>query len=128
MDSALSYRRWIEAALATLSTAALLYFGNGLEPIWPLMWFATIPVLLFSLRGNAWATAAAAIAAMMLGSLNLLGYFNMVGMPGPIWMLLFLVVSVVFAAAVLLFRALVLRGAVWRGLLAPAALWVTCEI
>jgi apolipoprotein N-acyltransferase len=127
MDSALSYRRWIEAALAALSTAVLLYFGNGLDPIWPLMWFATLPVLWFSLRGNAWATAATAIAAMMGGSLNLLSYFKLVGMPGLTWMMIFLVASVVFAAAVLLFRALVLRGAVWSGLLAPAALWVTCE-
>jgi apolipoprotein N-acyltransferase len=127
MDSALSYRRCIEAALAALSTAVLFYFGNGLDPIWPLMWFATIPILLFSLRGNAWATAATAVAAMMLGSLNLLGYFNMLGMPSLIWMMIFLVAGVIFAAAVLLFRALVLRGAVWSGLLAPAALWVTFE-
>src|ERR1700739_693620 len=99
MDSALSYRLWIEAALATLSTAVMLYFGNGLDPIWPLMWFAMVPVLLFSLRANAWATAATAIAAMMLGGLNLFGYLKTVGMPGLTWMAIYLVASVVFAAA-----------------------------
>jgi apolipoprotein N-acyltransferase len=42
-------------------------------------------------------------------------------------MAIFLTAGVALAAAVLLFRALILRGAVWRGLLAYPALWVTFE-
>ena len=128
MDSALNNRRWIEAVVATLATAVLLYFGNGLDPVWPLMWFAMVPVLLFSLRGSAWAAATTAIVAMMLGSLDLWSYFtSTLGMPAFAWLVIFLSASVVFAAAVLLFRALVLRGALWSALLAPSAVWVTLE-
>jgi apolipoprotein N-acyltransferase len=128
MDSALSYRHWIEAVLATLATGVMLYFGNGLHPAWPLMWIAIVPVLLFSLRGSAWATAATAIAAMMLGYLSLWSYFTTtLGMPAFAWLAVFLSASVGFAAAVLLFRARVLRGAVWSALLALPAGWVTLE-
>jgi apolipoprotein N-acyltransferase len=38
-----------------------------------------------------------------------------------------LVAGVIFAAGVLLFRVLVLRGAVWSGLVALPAVWVTSE-
>src|ERR1700734_1803349 len=128
MESVPSYRRWVQAVLATLATAAMLYFGNGLDPLWPLMWFATVPVLLLSLRTNAWTAAAAAIVATMLGGLNLWGYLtNTLGAPAFAWMAIFLTAGVALAAAVLLFRALILRGAVWRGLLAYPALWVTYE-
>ena len=34
------------ATLAVLSTAALFLGGNGMEPLWPFMWIAPIPVLL----------------------------------------------------------------------------------
>ena len=128
MESVPSYRRWVQAVLATLATAAMLYFGNGLEPLWPLMWFATVPVLLLSLRTNAWTAAVAAIVATMLGSLSLWSYLtNTLGTPPLAWMAIFLTAGVALAAAVLLFRALILRGAVWRGLLAYPALWVTFE-
>src|SRR3984893_1621008 len=40
---------------------------------------------------------------------------------------IFLTSGVVFAAGVLLFRVLVLRGAVWSGVLALPAVWVTSE-
>lgn len=128
MDSAPSNRPWLEAVVATLATAVMLYFGNGLEPLWPLMWFAPVPLLLFSLRGNGWAAAATAIVAMLLGGLNLWDYYTKaLGIPGFVWVVTFLSASIALAAVVLLFRALVLRGAVWSALLAPPALWVTLE-
>jgi hypothetical protein len=43
MAFSLSYRRLVEAVLAVVATAAMFYFGNGLEPWWPLMWFAPLP-------------------------------------------------------------------------------------
>jgi len=128
MESVPSYRPWVDAVLATLATAAMLYFGNGLDPLWPLMWFATVPVLLLSLRTNAWTAAAAAIVATMLGSLNLWSYLtNTLGAPDFAWVAIFLTAGVALAAAVLLFRTLILRGAVWRGLFTYPALWVTFE-
>jgi apolipoprotein N-acyltransferase len=106
----------------------MFYFGNGLDPLWPLMWFATLPVLLFALRSQWWAAAVTAVVAMMLGNLNLWSYFTKtLGMSGSAWVGIFFTASVVFAAGILLFRALVLRGAAWSGLVALSAVWVTGE-
>jgi apolipoprotein N-acyltransferase len=118
----------VEFVLAVGTTAGMFYFGNGLRPLWPLMWFAPLPVLWFALRSTWWAAALAAGAATMLGSLSMWGYFTKtLGMPGTMWIVFFLMEGVAFAAAVLLFRALVLRGAVWSGLVAFPAVWVTSE-
>jgi apolipoprotein N-acyltransferase len=124
----LSFRRVMETVLATVATAAMFYFGNGLEPWWPLMWFAPLPLLLFALRSKWWTAAVTAVAVMMLGNLNMWSYFTKtLGMPGSAWVGIFLAAGVVFAAGVLLFRVLVLRGAVWSGVLALPAVWVTSE-
>jgi apolipoprotein N-acyltransferase len=117
-----------KAFLAVLASAAMLYFGNGLHPWWPLMWFAPLPLLLLALRSKWWVAALATVAAMMLGSLNMWGYLvSKLGLPVSAWLQIFLAASIGFALGVLLFRALVLRGAVWSGLLALPALWVTSE-
>ena len=50
MASATDYRRNGVAFLAVGSTAVLVWFGNGLNPWWPLLWFAPLPVLLFTSR------------------------------------------------------------------------------
>src|SRR5580700_9528138 len=124
----LSFRRVMETVLATVATAAMFYFGNGLDPWWPLMWFAPLPLLLFALRSKWWTAAVTAMAVMMLGNLNMWSYLTKtLGMPGSAWVGIFLAAGVVFAAGVLLFRVLVLRGAVWSGVLALPAVWVTSE-
>lgn len=123
-----SSRRLAEPLLATVAAAVLFYFGNGLEPLWPLMWLAPLPVLLFALRSKWWAAAMSAVAVMMLANLNIWSYFiKTMGMPVYAWVEIVLPMGLVFAAGVLLFRALVLRGAVWSGLLALPALWVSME-
>src|SRR6202035_3198626 len=111
----------IKAILAIIASALMFLFGNGLESGWPLMWFAPLPLLLFALRSKWWTAAVTAGAVMMLGNLNMWSYFTKtLGMPGSAWVGIFLAAGVVFAAAVLLFRVLVLRGAVWSGVLAFA--------
>src|SRR3984957_17372755 len=128
MAFAINYQRTMVGILATIASATMFYFGNGLEPWWPLMWFFPLPLLLFALRSRWWVAALTTMAAMMLGNLNLWGYLvGRLGLPVSAWVEIFLVASIAFAAGVLLFRALVLRGAVWSGLLALPALWVTCE-
>jgi apolipoprotein N-acyltransferase len=128
MAFAVSYQRTIEAILAIIASATMFYFGNGLEPSWPLMWFAPLPLLWVALRSKWWQAALTTVAAMMLGSLNLWSYFTKtLGMPVAAWVEIFLAASVGFALGVLLFRALVLRGAVWSGLLALPAFWVSSE-
>jgi apolipoprotein N-acyltransferase len=128
MAFAANYRRAMEAIVAILAAAAMFYFGNGLDPWWLLMWFAPLPVLLFALRNSWWTTALTTVTVMLLGNLNMWNYFTKtLRMPWSAWVGTFLVAGVIFAAGVLLFRALVLRGAVWSGLLALPALWVTNE-
>jgi apolipoprotein N-acyltransferase len=128
MAFALNYRGVVGTVLAIVATAAMFYFGNGLMPWWPLVWFAPLPVLLLALRSEWWAAAVAAVAVMLLGSLNMWSYFTKtLGTPASAWVGIFLAAGLVFAAGVLLFRALVLRDAVWTGLLALPALWVTSE-
>jgi apolipoprotein N-acyltransferase len=128
MAFVVNYRRVGEAVLSIAATGAMFYFGNGLNPLWPLMWIAPLPVLVFALRSSGWATAMVTVASMLLGSLNMWSYFTQtLGSPASAWFSIFLAASVVFASGVLLARALVLRGAVWSGLLALPALWVTSE-
>jgi apolipoprotein N-acyltransferase len=115
------------AILVAAATAVLLWFGNGLDPWWPLMWFAPLPVLWFALRRSWWVAGLTAAAGWLAGCFNLWGYFRLLGMPFAAWLSIFGAVALVAAAAVLLFRALVLRGAVWSGLLAFPAAWVAME-
>jgi apolipoprotein N-acyltransferase len=123
-----SYRRFLEALLAIAASAALLYFGNGLEPLWPLVWFAPLPILLLALRSDWRTTALSAVAVIMIANLNLWVYLTKaIMMPGFLWVVMCLPMAVAFAAGVLLFRALVLRGALLSGLLALPAVWVAAE-
>jgi apolipoprotein N-acyltransferase len=127
MGYAPSFKSGLTALLAAAATAVLLWFGNGLDPWWPLMWFAPLPVLWFALRHSWWMTALTAAAAWLAGSLSLWGYFHLLGMPFLTWLGIFGVVALVAVCAVLLFRALVLRGAWWSALVAFPAVWVTLE-
>lgn len=123
-----SVRRMGEAVVATAATAALFYFGNGLEPRWWLMWFAPLPLLIFALRNSWWSSTLAAVAAITVGYLNMWSYFTKtLGMPTTMWVNISVTASVFFALGVLLFRALALRGAVWNALIALPAMWVTTE-
>ena len=127
MGFASKSRLALAALLVTLSTAILVWFGNGLNPWWPLMWFAPLPVLWFALR-NSWISAAlVAGVSWLIGSLNLWGYFHSLGMAFSVGLAIFSMAALVFAASVLLFRALVLRGALWRALVAFPSAWVAGE-
>jgi len=113
--------------LAFAATAALLYFGNGLIPHWPLMWFAPVPVLLFALRRPAWKAGLVAFGAWLVGGLNLWHYLRVLGAPAVVWFADFGTGAAVFAASVLLVRALARRGALWSAWLGLPAAWITFE-
>jgi apolipoprotein N-acyltransferase len=128
MASANNLRHIALAVLATASTAILFYFGNGLDPLWPLMWVAPLPVLLLALRSSWRTTAITSALAMFLGCTNMWNYLeNLLGTPAVAWTIIFGTISLIFAASVLLFRALALRGAPWSALLAFPALLVSSE-
>jgi apolipoprotein N-acyltransferase len=115
------------AFLAAGATAVLVYFGNGLEPRWPVMWFAPVPVLVYALRSRAWRAGLVAFFAWLAGCLNLFGYMRLLGAPAEAWVAAFGVEAVVFAACVLLMRALARRGALWSAWVALPAAWVAFE-
>ena len=114
--------------LACVTTALLMYFGNGLMPRWPLVWIAPVPVLVFALRSRAWwSVGLAAFAAWLAGGLNLWDYLHELGLPPVVWVVDFGSMAVVFAACVLLMRGLARRGATWSAWVALPAGWVTFE-
>jgi apolipoprotein N-acyltransferase len=119
----------LAATLAVFTTAALLLAGNGMNPVWPLMWVAFIPVLLLAAETASWRVAAGAAAlSMFFGSLTMLYYLHFV-LHGPVtaWLIPFSIASLLFAAGVLLFRGLIRRGAVFSAAIALPAFWTVCE-
>ena len=128
MASVIDYRSNGAAFLAVATTAVLVWFGNGLNPWWPLLWFAPVPVLLFASRSSLRGAALAAFLSWLVGSLNMWHYFRVVLRAPPlVWVLTFSITAMVFTAAVLLFRSLLRRGACWSALLAFPATWVSFE-
>jgi apolipoprotein N-acyltransferase len=127
MASANNYPRYAVALLTIIASATLFWFGNGLNPIWPLMWIAPLPVLVFASRNSRRATAVTSFFSVWLGSLNLWHYLRILQAPPTVWLVIFTIAALVFMAAVLLFRALLLRGAVWSALIAFPAAWVVYE-
>src|SRR5277367_5833880 len=117
------------ATLAVLSTAAMWLAGNGMNPLWPFMWVAPVPVLLLAAETNSWRVAAgAARLSMLLGSLTMLYYLHIVlHAPVSAWLIPFSIASLLFAAGVLLFRGLLHRGAVYSAVIALPAFWTVCE-
>ncbi|HEY4354637.1 MAG TPA: nitrilase-related carbon-nitrogen hydrolase [Acidobacteriaceae bacterium] len=117
----------VAGLLAVASSAVLFWFGTGLDPFWPLLWFAPLPVLLFALRNSAANAAVVAALALLLGSLNLWGYLRLQGAPFWVWLLVFSIAALAFAAGVALFRALALRGHLWASWISLPAVWVSYE-
>ena len=127
MAFATDSRRALAAVAALVSTAVLVWFGNGLDPFWLFMWIAPLPVLLFSV-GHSWRPAAlVAFLSMLAGCLNLWHYLHSQQTPFLAWLAIFSVAALAFALAVVLFRALVRRGAFWRAALGFPAVWVAYE-
>jgi apolipoprotein N-acyltransferase len=115
------------ALLAIAATATLAWFGNGLDPIWPLMWIAVLPVLLYASRSSWWSTAVVAFSAWLLGCTNMWHYTVVLGAAPSLWVRIFSGAALIFTLAVLLFRALVRREAYWSAVLAFPATWVSFE-
>jgi apolipoprotein N-acyltransferase len=127
MAFAINSRRSVTALIAVASTAVLFWFGNGLDPWWPLLWFAPLPLLIFASRNSWGSTALTTILSLLIGCLSMWHYFAVLHSPPAVWIITYTIVALLFALAVLLFRALLLRGASWSALLAFPAAWVSCE-
>jgi apolipoprotein N-acyltransferase len=116
-------------ALATVvATSFMIWFGSGLNPWWPLLWFAPLPVLLFAARSSLRGAALTATISWLAGSLNMWHYFSAVlHIPLAILAPILAVPALAFAGTVLLFRALLRKSALWSALLAFPATLVSFE-
>lgn len=121
-------RRIAFAIAAATATAILVWFGTGLNPAWPLLWFAPLPVLLYANRARWWSSALVSFAGWFTGYLTFWGYLHgALGMPVGFVVGSTAAFGTVFSAAVLLYRGLLRRGEVWRALIAFPAAWVSFE-
>lgn len=128
MASWLDPKRVSTSAIAIVLTALLLWWGTGMEPLWPLMWLAPMPVLLIATRVSAWRTAGLAFAAWFIGMFTMWRYLHgLIDVPIVDLLMNFSVMALVFSIATLLFRALLRRGAYISALLALPATWVSFE-
>lgn len=115
--------------LAVCCTAGMLLIGDGMEPLWPVMWVAFIPILLFVVATHSWRLAGGAAAcSVLVGSLTMLRYLHFVlGAPVVAWLVPFSVESVVFAAGAVLYRGLLRRGFVASAVVGFPAFWSSWE-
>lgn len=126
MESAGKNILW--ALTSIISTAVLVYFGTGLHPWWPCMWFAGLPVLLFVCRSSAWSAGVAAFVAWGLGGLNMWPYFSgVLHVSAGTQIVIFTMSPLWFVVAAMLFRALVRRKAFWSATFAFPAAWIAFE-
>lgn len=113
---------------AALCSGLLSFFGTGFTPVPALTWLAPLPVLLLAPRVSARLAAAAAFLAGVLGSSNNWAHsLHSTDVPLPMALGISAGSAATLTAAVLLFRALVVRGmpllatvsapAVWTGVL-----------
>jgi apolipoprotein N-acyltransferase len=128
MASVVDVRRAGAGVLAVTLAAVMVWFGTGLLPVWPLLWFAPLPVLMFAAGASWWGAAVVAGATWLVGSLNLWHYLHdVLRVPGALLVRVYAGETLVIVLAVLLFRALLQRGAIGCAVLAFPATRVTAE-
>jgi apolipoprotein N-acyltransferase len=128
MASAPDLRRAVAAVLAVALTAILTWFGTGLHPWWPLLWFAPLPVLVFAAGASWWGAAIAAAIAWLGGMLGLwYELHDVLPVPVAAFALFFGSETVAFTLGVLLHRALLRRGAYGFAVVAFPAVRVVFE-
>jgi apolipoprotein N-acyltransferase len=113
---------------AGIVSAALFYFGTGLNPIWCLLWLAPVPVLTIAPRLHGGAAFLLGSIAWLLGEMNQWNYLrNVIELPLHMIIVFFVIAAVVFGFAVLFVRSFLRRGSVLLAALAFPVYWVTCE-
>lgn len=121
-------RHLLSGVLAVAATAVLVYFGTGLFPNWPLLWFAPLPVLLFAQRSSWWATGVCALAGWGIGALNTEYFYgHILHLPVGMQAEILAGPALIFTLSVMLFRALFRKGLSWTAVLAFPALVTSLE-
>jgi apolipoprotein N-acyltransferase len=128
MASAPDLRRAVAAALAVALTAILTWFGTGLHPWWPLLWFAPLPVLVLAAGASWWRAAIAAAIAWLGGMFGLWHDLHAVlPLPTAVFVQFCATEAAVFTLGVLLYRALLRRDAYGFAVIAFPAVRVAYE-
>ncbi len=121
-------RRVFLIAAAGLISAAFVFFGTGLDPIWWLLWFAPVPVLAIAPRLHALTAFLLGAVAWLIGEINQWNYVrHVIELPPGIAILYFVVPAVVFGLGVLFVRCLLQRGSIYLAAIAFPVYWVTYE-
>jgi apolipoprotein N-acyltransferase len=121
-------RRFAVAFAATVLSATLFYYGTGFRPVPWLTWLAPLPVLLLAPRVGSRTAFLTAAAAWLGGETTMWGYFlNTVQMPPPLAASMIVGSALLFGLAVLLFRALLLRGLPLTATAVLPAAWAVIE-
>ena len=116
------------ALLAALASAFALYLGTGLHPIWWLTWLAPLPLLLIAPKLSLHSAFGVSWLAATLGALNLWHYFRHdLQSPLLLCLVVLLLPSAIFAAAILFFCRCILRGSPIQAALIFPSLWVAYE-
>jgi apolipoprotein N-acyltransferase len=127
-DSGRDATRRLPLCLAAAAVSgAMLWFGTGLHPEWWLTWIATLPVLLLVPRVSWWVAYGMASLGWAIGQLNEWRYMRLVDVPLAEALMVVIVPALVFGLAVILWRNLVLHGALIRAVVAFASTWVVFE-
>ncbi|MFF1609062.1 nitrilase-related carbon-nitrogen hydrolase [Amycolatopsis sp. NPDC058278] len=112
------------AIVATVASAALFFFGTGLDPVPELAWLAPLPILLLAPRVTGAAAVACAFVAYLAGSTGSWSYFwHSLSIPRPAGIGILGGSALLFALSAGLFRWLVRRGHGLPAALAAPALW-----
>ena len=131
MASSTDRRMWtplLGALAAVAGTGGLSFIGTGLTPLPWATWLAPLPIMLLAPRASAKLAAGAAGLAWLIGELNLASYLvTDIGMPVGLVIGLFVGLALVFAAVVVLARALILRRQYLAAAVAVPAAWVAAE-
>lgn len=128
MDSKKSLVEILLVAATSVFSGALFYFGTGLDPRWPLLWLAPVPVFFLAARASTRTTCAAALFAYFLGGLNVWHFFrNVLEIPLLAVLMFTLIPALLFALIVLAWRRLLLRNRFWAATAGFPLLWVACE-
>jgi apolipoprotein N-acyltransferase len=119
----------LAATLAVSATAGLLILGDGMTPVWSLMWIAFIPVLIFAAEFTSWKMSAiTAFFSFLLGSLTVLYDVHFVlGAPVMAWLIPMSMASLLFTIGVILFRALLHSGSPLSAAVSLPAFWTVTE-
>ena len=116
----------VPAIAAVILSAGAYFVSTGLNTFWPLGWIAPLPILLLAFTRSWRATAPAALAAYLLGSLNVVPILRQV-VPPPVMVLLLLLPAGVFAATVLAARYVARRAPAAVAALGFPLAWTTYE-